>query len=168
MKMPGAITEAGRVLYMYNRDYMGGTLFCELPSGRLLTYAKLRHEEVDILDDDDEVIGREVQLRFSRGFGRAKLWRGLAAENIVQATAADVLRGTLLRLEADPSLKWMPVRLHTHDEILVECDEARAPGAALVLRREMQRGFDWSDGLPINSDETIARFYTKATGSIGL
>jgi hypothetical protein len=62
----------------------------------------------------------------------------------------------------------MPVRLHTHDEILVECDEARAPGAALVLRREMQRGFDWSDGLPINSDETIARFYTKATGSIGL
>lgn len=168
MKAPGLITRAGRVLYLYDRTYMNGTLFCELPSGRILTYAKLRHEEVDILDDDDQVIGREVQLRFSRGFGRAKLWKGLAVENIVQATAADVLRGTLLRLEADRALDWMPVRLHTHDEILVECEEKRVHGAALVLRREMQRGFDWSDGLPINSEETIARFYSKAPGSIGL
>jgi hypothetical protein len=25
----------------------------------------------------------------------------------------------------------------------------------------MQRGFDWSEGLPINSDETVNPYYSK-------
>ena len=71
---------------------------------------------------------------------------------------ADVLRGTLVRLE---NLK-MATRLHTHDEILLEVPKALADAAADELRTVMRAGFTWSDGLPIMSEETIAPYYTKA------
>ena len=32
----------------------------------------------------------------------------------------------------------------------------------------MQQGFDWSEGLPINSEETIAYSYTKSEEGHGL
>ena len=54
--------------------------------------------------------------------GRIKVWPGLLTENIVQAVAADCLRGTLRRLESGHD-KRMVVRLHTHDEVLVEVNQ---------------------------------------------
>jgi DNA polymerase len=128
---------------------------CVLPSGRILTYRGLRFERVAELDDDDKVVGYSTQLRFSRGHGRVKLWHGLACENVVQATAADVLRGTLRRLDG------FDVRLHTHDDIVLEADEDDAERVAYELREIMQHGFPWSEGLPLLSEETIAPYYTK-------
>jgi len=32
----------------------------------------------------------------------------------------------------------------------------------------MQQGFDWSEGLPLMSEESVAYFYTKDEGSHGL
>jgi hypothetical protein len=39
------------------------------------------------------------ELMFSRDMGRMKLWPGLLCENVTQATAADILRGTLVRAQ---------------------------------------------------------------------
>lgn len=154
---PGAVQRAGRIHYVYLADYLGGSLLCLLPSGRCLTYRDIRREVVDELDDDDEVIGQSVQLRFARGYGRVKFWPGMAAENVVQAVAADVLRGTLVRLED----RGFRVRIQTHDEILVETEEADAEACREALRMQMQRGFEWSEGLPLMSAETISPYYTK-------
>jgi DNA polymerase I-like protein with 3'-5' exonuclease and polymerase domains len=99
---------------------------------------------------------------FSRGYGRVKLWPGMFVENFTQATAADILRGTLVRL------KDAPVRLHTHDEILLETSAASAPKLAETLRLVMQQGFSWSKGLPLMSEESVAYFYTKHPESVGL
>src|SRR6516164_3016012 len=41
-ELPGRITQAGRVAFIYRNDYLGGTLFMALPSGRLLTYPRPR------------------------------------------------------------------------------------------------------------------------------
>jgi DNA polymerase len=164
MRLPGTAHRVGRLFYVYRNDYLGGSLFCVLPSGRLLTYRALYAEMVDDYDDDGEVIGQRRALRFTRGYGRIKLWHGLLCENAVQAVAADVLRGTLRRL-VDSDYR---VRLHTHDEVLLECRRQDADEVARELRHIMQRGFEWSDGLPLMSEETQAYYYTKDEGSHGL
>ena len=94
----------------------------------------------------------------------ATLTGPLIVSNCTQATAADFLRGTLVRLEEH----GFATRLHTHDECLIECATKDADLNAGRLRAVMQRGFDWSKGLPIMSEESVAYFYTKCPESIGL
>jgi len=164
MRLPGLPQRAGRIVYTFAREYLGGSLFCQLPSGRFLTYRNLRYERVEEKDDDGQTLRTVRQLRFSRGHGRVKLWRGMLAENVVQAVAADVLRGTLRRLVDDGYC----VRLHTHDEVLVETNLSEAASTSARLREVMQRGFDWSEGLPLMSEETLGYYYSKHEGSHGL
>jgi len=163
MAAPGVPQQAGRITYLFQQGWLPGdyhgSLLCILPSGRILTYRDLRSELVDELDDDDNVVGQSRKLRFSRGLSRVHFWHGLACENVVQATAADFLRGTLRRLGDDGAY----VRLHTHDEILLQItDEQRDVAAAThLLRQRMREGFDWSQDLPLMSDERVEPYYTK-------
>src|SRR5262249_54681817 len=91
-ELPGQITTAGRIAFAYREDYLGGSLFMALPSGRLLTYPRPRWREVDILDQNDKPTGeKRTELSFRRARGRTKLWLGVLCENAVQATAADLL-----------------------------------------------------------------------------
>ena len=74
-ELPGEITTAGRIGFVYREDYLGGALFMALPSGRLLTYPRPRWREVDILDKDKKPTGeKRRELSFQRAHGRAKLW----------------------------------------------------------------------------------------------
>jgi len=155
---------AGRVTFIFKADHLGGTLFVRLPSGRFLTYRALRREMVDVKDDEGRVVDRKMEMTFARGYGRQKIWPGMFSENVTQAVAADFLRGTLVRLED----AGHNVRLHTHDEILLEEAAEHAAVAARGLRLVMQQGFSWSKGLPLMSEETIAYYYTKHEGSHGL
>jgi DNA polymerase len=158
---PGASYKAGRVSFIYaDRLGFGDTLYCQLPSGRLLTYRALRYENVPVKNSSDEVVGYSRELTFARGYGRQKLWPGMFSENITQAVAADFLRGTLVILENE-CRDWMPVRLHTHDEIVTETTTGEADEASWLLGKIMRRGFSWSDGLPLMSEETIGYYYTK-------
>lgn len=159
LRLPGAPQQVGRLVYVYLHGYLGGSLLCRLPSGRCLTYRNIRWDLIDDLDDNGEVIGKSKHLRFSRGHGRVELWHGMLCENVVQAAAADILRGTLRRL-VDAGFD---VRAHTHDEVLLETSSAAAKGTAAALREVMREGFDWSDGLPLMSEETISPYYTKST-----
>ena len=59
-EVPGQITTAGRIAFVYRDDYLGGALFMALPSGRLLTYPRPRWREVDILDKDKQADRREA------------------------------------------------------------------------------------------------------------
>jgi DNA polymerase len=162
--LPGSKQPAGRVTFEYHARYLGGTLSCTLPSGRRLIYRALNREWVDVEDDDGNVVDRKLEWTYARAYGRQKLWPGIFVENVTQATAADFLRGTLVRLEQD----GVSVRLHTHDEILLECTKINAPQMAEYLGKIMRQGFDWSADLPVMSEETIAYYYTKHEGSHGL
>ena len=83
-----------------------------------------------------------------------------------QATAADLLRATVTRIETNPAYAFMPIRLHTHDEILIEVDEGRAEEAKAILRREMLTLPDWAAGLPLQSEESVCRYYTKSKAAL--
>jgi DNA polymerase len=84
----------------------------------------------------------------------------------VQAVAADILRATVTRIETNAALAFMPVRLHTHDEIVCEVDEVRADEAKAILRREMLTLPDWAAGLPLQSEESICQYYSKAKAAL--
>src|SRR5262245_29128291 len=166
-ELPGQITTAGRIAFVYRDDYLGGALFMALPSGRLLTYPRPKWRDVDVLDKDKKPTGeKRSELSFRRAHGRAKLWHGTLAENATQAVAADILRQTVTRIETNPALAWMPIRATTHDEILCEVDEARAEEAKALLRCEMLTVLDWAEGLPLQSEESVCRWYTKSKAAL--
>jgi DNA polymerase len=166
-ELPGQIITAGRIAFTYREDYLGGTLFMALPSGRLLTYPRPRWRDVDVVDGDGNPTGeKRAELSFRRTHGRAKLWHGTFCENAVQATAADILRQTVTRMETNPALAFMPIRMTTHDEIVCEVVETRVAEAKATLRREMLTLPDWAAGLPLQSEENVCRYYTKAKAAL--
>jgi DNA polymerase len=166
-EIPGQITTAGRIAFTYREDYLGGTLFMALPSGRLLTYPRPQWREVDVLDRNGKPTGeRRTELSFQRAHGRAKLWKGIFAENATQAAAADILRQTVTRIETNPALAFMPIRMTTHDEIVVEVDEDRAEEAKAILQWEMQTAPDWAAGLPLMSECSTCAYYTKSKAAL--
>jgi hypothetical protein len=128
-----------------------------------LTYPRPRWRDVEVTDQEGKPTGeKRRELSFRRAHGRAKLWKGTLAENATQAVAADLLRAVVTRIETNPALAFMPIRLHTHDEIVVEVDEARADEAKAILRREMLTLPEWATGLPLQSEESICGWYSKS------
>jgi DNA polymerase bacteriophage-type len=138
-----------------------------LPSGRLLTYPRPRWRDIDVLDKDGNPTGeKRTELSFRRAHGRAKLWHGTLAENATQGCAADILRQAVTRIETNPALAWMPIRMTTHDEIVAEVDVAGAEEAKAILRREMLTVPDWAAGLPLQSEENACTWYTKSKAAL--
>jgi hypothetical protein len=129
-----------------------------------LTYRDIRFERVADLDDDDNIVGYSTQLRFHKGYYRSHIWHGTFCENAVQAVAADILRGTLVRLETEINdiPRYMGAVAHTHDEVVLEPFEADEDIVPDLLHDVMCRGFDWSEGLPIASEENSGYYYSKA------
>jgi hypothetical protein len=166
-KTPGLITMAGRIAFVFHPDYLGGSLIMAVPSGRWLTYPRPRWRDFDVLDKDGKPTGeKRSELSFQRAHGRAKLWKGVFAENATQAAAADILRLTVKRIETNPALAFMPIRMTTHDEIVCEVEEARAGEAKALLRREMLILPDWAEGLPLQSEESVCAWYTKSKAAL--
>ncbi len=114
----------------------------ELPSWRALEYF-----------DFNESSGG-ITARDERG-GMMKHWHGgILTENLVQATARDVLVENILRIEA----AGYSVVLHVHDEVIVEVD-ADVPEDAIY--RCMAVTPAWAEGLPVDSSVASAERYFK-------
>lgn len=169
VERPGEAFTAGRVAYMLDDTYMGGTLICGLPSGRTLKYPRIKWEK---RARTDKATGKPVldhngepemswQLTYWKGYGRSALWFGKCAENATQAEAGSVLRGKLPILFDDCD-DWMPVVGHTHDEIVTECDEADEMDARATLLDIMTENDDWNQGLPLAAEITSNWYYSKA------
>ena len=134
---------AGRVTYMFD----GQHLWYMLPSGRVLCYpfARLETDGVSYLKAAWKPAADATE------WPRARLWRGLAVENVTQATANDVLRHALRRLEG--------IVLQIHDEIVVETTDPDAATAA--MRQAMCEAPAWAEGLPLAIEVKTMRRYGK-------
>ncbi len=174
-KNPGEIVSVGRVAYMFDEGYRGGTMLCFLPDGRPLVYPELRWERRSIEDREGNVEVK-LQLTYARGLERKALWYGVLAENITQATAGSLLRNALRLLQPAPGLEYGPkvdsplLRLpalicgHTHDEIIAETNdnEEAIEMCSADLRNVMRRPPEWAEGLPLEVEVTNNWYYTKA------
>ena len=133
--------------------YDGLHLWCALPSGRVLCYPLAR------MEDDGEVSYAKAAWKMAANadeWPRAKLWPGLACENVVQATAACLLRDALRRIDAIPD---MVVVAHVHDEIVVEAVDKEA--ALERLLDVMSSPPAWAKGLPLAAEGRTAERFGK-------
>lgn len=160
MEQPETVQPVGRVAYVYDRSYLGGTVFCALPCGRLLTYPRIKWEKREVEDKRTGKLVEKVQMTYLRGYGRSALWYGKLAENITQAAAGSLLRHTLVDCRRE--LPWMPVVAHTHDEIVTRHDEAESWVAREALTEIMTREREWHAGLPLKVGVSQNWYYSKA------
>lgn len=140
LRNPNREFSAGRVTYMYD----GQHLWYALPSGRVLCYPFAKFEG----DEITYVKAAWKPAADAKEWPRARLWRGLACENITQAIANDLLRHALRSLP--------DVVLHVHDEIVMETADPDAPN---TLKQVMCTPPDWAVGLPLSAEvETMSRY----------
>jgi len=145
MRNPNREFSAGRVTYLYDKLH----LWYMLPSGRVLCYPFARIEE----DGVSYLKAAWKPAANATEWPRARLWRGLACENITQATANDLLRHSLAQLDG--------VVLHVHDEIVLEVPEKDAEAAVTRLREVMCTPPAWATGFPLKADVKVMRRYGK-------
>ncbi len=152
-------------------------LVIELPSGRRLLYAAptLKQEEIE-----DPLGGKSWKSRYvtyltvrGRSWRRERAWSGLFVENIVQATANDILRAAMLRVHDDtltvPEIKAYldtlepyarsAVCLHVHDEIGIDVPKGSYSEERLLS--VMKQKEPWMEGLPISADTWRHERYGK-------
>ena len=141
MRNKGREIVAGRVTYLYD----GQHLWYALPSGRILCYPYAKIEE----DGISYAKAAWKPAADAKEWPRARLWRGLACENITQAAANDVLRYALRALD--------DVVLHVHDEIVIETDQPKQ--VTERLRKVMCTPPPWAVGLPLDAEiSTMSRY----------
>jgi DNA polymerase len=143
MRNPKHEFTAGRVCYMYD----GQHLWYALPSGRVLCYpfAKLEADGVTYAK------AAWKPAADAKEWPRARLWKGLACENITQAVANDLLRHSLRQLDG--------VVLHVHDEIVVETD--RPEEVTKQMQEVMCTPPDWAKGIPLGVEIHSMQRYGK-------
>jgi DNA polymerase len=140
---------AGRVTYYFD----GVHLWYSLPSGRVLCYPYALIEE-------DGVTYAKASWKpaaDAKQWPRARLWKGLACENIVQATAVDILRGALRELDA----VGYEVVAHVHDEVVTEHPIDDAERASKDIKRIMTQSPSWAPDLPLAAGGKVMLRYGK-------
>jgi DNA polymerase len=125
-----------------------GMLFITLPSGRRLAYVKPRIGE-------NRFGGQCITYE---GIGSTKKWERLDSygpkfvENIVQATARDILCSAML------TLRTCAIVMHVHDEVVIEADSQIS--LKEVCEQMGQTPF-WAKGLLLRADGYETDIYRK-------
>ncbi|HEM3635993.1 TPA: DNA polymerase [Streptococcus suis] len=139
-----AVIKLGRLCFKYSK----GFLLIQLPSGRNLAYARAKVEDGDY--------GPKLTYEGQGDkayFTKQETYGGKLVENIVQATARDILAEAILRLEEN----GYPVVFHVHDECIVEARDTTIE----MINELMAQAPDWADGLPLNSEGYVTKYYKK-------
>jgi Toprim domain/CHC2 zinc finger len=130
-----------------------GTLLITLPSGRRLAYPQAR------LGPGKFEGRRQVYFKSNArgGWADDRGWYGTFTENVVQATARDLLAAAMQRLER----AGYPVVLHVHDEVV--CEVLEEFGSEDEFSRLLLALPDWAAGLPIAGKVRSGKRYAKSS-----
>jgi DNA polymerase len=130
-------------------------LTVRLPSGRHLVY---RHPRIDPNPDNGH---EEFTYMGSAGGGsgwtRLRSWPGKLVENIVQATARDVMADAMIELDA----QGIPLTATVHDELIADVLDADADATYAEMQRVMASTPFWAQGLPMGAAGFVATRYQK-------
>ena len=131
-------------------QYQSGFLFITLPSGRRLAYVKPRIGENRFGGESVTYEGTTSMKKWDR----IDSYGPKFVENIVQATARDILAEAMLRLAA----AGYRIVMHVHDEVVIE-----APGNTSLedICIIMGQTPAWAKGLLLRADGFICDYYKK-------
>jgi DNA polymerase len=151
---PGLITSAagGRVRFRAR----GGFLWLELPSKRLLAYSRPRVEEREAPWGELRPVVTFIGINsYSHRWERQQAYGGRWAENVIQATARDLMAAGMLRLER----AGYPIVLTVHDEVVAEVPEDF--GTPEEFERLMCELPPWAAGCPVVAKGWRGKRYRK-------
>lgn len=131
--------------------YQSGMLKIALPSGRVLSYVRPR---MTVNRFGSESVSYEG-IGTNRKWTRIESYGAKFCENIVQATARDVLAEAMLRLEK----KGFDIVCHIHDEVVLEVPEGSS--SVEEVNEIMAVCPDWCEGLPLKAAGFESLFYKK-------
>ena len=144
------VSSLGNVTFRYEN----GVLFMTLPSGRRLAYFGAKYEE-SIWKRGQKALSYMGVDQKTKKWTRLETWGGKLTENLVQATARDVLRESMLALDA----AGFDIRAHVHDEVIVT--EPVNGRSVEVMSDIMGQPISWALGLPLRADGYETPFYKK-------
>jgi len=133
----------------------GTDLIIELPSGRVINYPGAR------LAANEKFANAGADIEFmdnARGkWKRVRAWHGTLVENVVQATARDLLAAAIARVEA----RWPGALIfHCHDEIVLEAPIGTI--AAQDVLACLLEAPSWAAGLPLGGKVHVGPLYLEA------
>lgn len=136
--------------------YRWGMLLITLPSGRTICYPRTEVgiETNDGWRGDHEIIEYEGLNQKTKKWGKLRTYGGKLTENIVQATARDILGCVILRAEQ----RGLNVVFHIHDEIIVEATKDQALPMVEALFSEP---IPWCKDLPLKGAGYTTPYYLK-------
>ena len=133
-----------------------GTVPLPLPSGRSLTYHNPRIIQRETpwgaMRDTAQV---DTLNSVTRQWVSQIIWGGLLTENVVQATARDIMATAMMALE----VKGYNVILSVHDEIISEVPDGF--GSLDEMIDIMTQVPAWAQGCPINAEGKEGKRYRK-------
>lgn len=135
-------------------DFESGILWMTLPSGRRLAYYGAKYEETKFHPDRKSLTYMGVN-QMTKRWERVETWGGKITENLVQATARDVLREAMFSLTE----KGWDIRAHVHDECI--CTEPIGGKTVEQMCKAMCPDIPWAEGLPLNADGYDGPYYFK-------
>ena len=172
---PGEQFTAGKCTYLVKNNF----LWCRLPSGRCLAYGSPKLiDQVWVKlngDDDSEIMDRKDAEKLAQAgeatiesdarpsvsalgvnavsgrYERFGLYGGLAAENVTQATARDIL--------AHGMQTKYPIVAHVYDEIV--CEIPADFGDLADFEKLLCQLPDWAVGLPLTASGWRGKRYRK-------
>jgi len=143
------------IRYQVKGDY----LVCTLPSGRDIFYYLPHREQKQAPWDANEILPSWSFLSFQgKTRQRKHMFGGLAAENVVQSTARDIMEEAGVRCEES----GLPVVFKVYDELVTEpTREVHRPD--LVLQQCMEERSAWVKEyrIPIKAECSILEQYEK-------
>ncbi len=145
---PGTPQTIGAVRWIYQpkRDAM----YCQLPSKRILTYLRPK-----MVENKFHNLGMSFKTEVMGQWVRRDVFGGLLVENVVQATARDLMAYSIPRLEK----AGFPILMHNHDEIVSE---------RLIGENKLQEMIalmcilpEWATGCPVVAEGFTGQRYKK-------
>lgn len=137
-------------------SYKWGMLLITLPSGRTICYprATIGIETGDGWRGDHEIIEYEGLNQTTKKWEKVRTYGGKLTENVVQATARDILGMVIIRAE----LSGLPIVFHVHDEIIVEANETQTLNDVEAI---FSQPISWCRDLPLKGAGYTTPYYIK-------
>ena len=135
----------------------------QLPSGRILRYPNARYHSTESAQgmSTRTIFDSTTLDRWGKPYPK-NLWHGLLLENIVQATARDILAFQMAQIEQELQANnygW--VMGSVHDESLSALHDDTVEEAFAVIESTMASAPDWCAEIPLANEGGWAREYSK-------
>lgn len=129
----------------------------KLPSGRELIYHKAHLVKGEKGWDSIRYFGIDSSDN-RKVWGPIYMYGGKFVENLCQAISRDIMMFAMFEVDA----LGYPIRIHVHDEIVVEVPEENAEEHLRIIEHAMSKKKpEWARDIPLNTDGHLCSYYHK-------